>query len=341
MHPKKSARFGALRLNARSRIVGKSSHKSQHWIPRSYLRAWTDPASPAGQKPFVHVYSKDGGTHRIKAPDNLFSATDLYTIKLPDGGRDLRLEHGLADLESGFALLRKDFLLERRKLSAQRHIKFMVFVAAMHARTPTFNDHHMRFWKEVQSKGEQMERWIKTATPEEKQRAASVSLPSSQDRPSMSMEDVRKITENPMRFTLGFVGAELPHLIRMRSTILCTDSDPGFITSDAPVIWFDPDWYKKPPIYRSPSLSDPRLEITLPISPNQMLLLTHPQDDEGVQPIQYLDVSETVVVEANRRLRFQSDKEFVASRAFIDPRWFERGTPPPDTWGARQDPEPK
>jgi hypothetical protein len=188
MRPKKSACFG----------MSKSAHKSQHWIPRSYLRAWIDPASPAGQEPFVHVYSKDGGSHRKKAPENLFSATNLYTIKLPDGGRDLRLEHGLADLESGFALLRRDFLRERRKLPALRRVKFMAFVAA-HARTPSFSEHHMRFWRDVQSQGERMERWIETATPQQKQRAASVSFPSSQDGPSLSMENVRQITENPMQ----------------------------------------------------------------------------------------------------------------------------------------------
>jgi hypothetical protein len=44
-----------------------------------------------------------------------------------------------------------------------------------------------------------MERWIETATPQQKQRAASVSFPSSQDGPSLSMENVRQITENPMQ----------------------------------------------------------------------------------------------------------------------------------------------
>jgi hypothetical protein len=298
------------------------------------LRAWTDPDSPADQQPFVHVFSKDGSWHRKKAPSNLFAATDLYTINLPDGGRDLRLEHGLADLESGFALLRKDFLAARRKLSAQRHVKLMAFVAAMHARTPSFSDHHMKFWNDVRLQGERMERWLKTAPPEEKQRAARESFSSPQDRPSISMEDVRRITQNPMQYTLGFVGAELPHLIRMRCTILCTESDPGFITSDAPVIWFDPDWYKKHPIYRSPSLSDPLLEITMPISPNQLLLLNHLPKVGSLKPIQYFDVPETVVVEANRQLRFQSDKDFVVRRGVVDPKWFDPGTPPPDTWEA-------
>jgi hypothetical protein len=283
----------------------------------------------------VHVFSRDGITHRRKAPINLFSETDLYTIKLPDGGRDLRFEHGLADLESGFALLRDDFLLARRKIPSRRHLKFMAFVAAMHARTPSFRDHQIKFWQDIQAQGERMERWMKAATPEEKQRAASASLPpSSRDRPSISMDHVRQITESPMQYALGFVAAELPILVQMRATILCTESDPGFITADAPVVWFDPEAYKKPPMFRSPSFSDPRLEITLPISPNQLLLLNHPESAEASSLIRYIDVSENIVADVNRRLCFCCDKDFVVRRAATDPRWFERGVPAPDSWEA-------
>jgi Protein of unknown function (DUF4238) len=81
------------------------SHKSQHWIPRSYLRAWADPVAPDRHEPFVHVFSKDGKEHRKKAPVNVFAETDLYTIKLPDAGRDLRLEHGLSDLDGSYPII--------------------------------------------------------------------------------------------------------------------------------------------------------------------------------------------------------------------------------------------
>ena len=178
MRPKKSACFGMSKWAPLNPSIGYHDHTCGHGFIQQ---------SPAGQEPFVHVYSKDGGSHRKKAPEDLFSATNLYTIKLPDGGRDLRLEHGLADLESGFALLRRDFLRERRKLPALRRVKFMAFVAARHARTPSFSEHHMRFWRDVQSQGERMERWIETATPQQKQRAASVSFPSSQRR-SLSVD---------------------------------------------------------------------------------------------------------------------------------------------------------
>ncbi len=170
--------------------------------------------------------------------------------------------------------------------------------------------------------------------PEEKQRAVSMSLPSSPDRPSMSMDDVRQITERPMQHALRFVVAELPFLVQMRSSILCTESDPGFITADMPVVWFNPEGHRKPPIFRSPSLSDPRLEITLPISPNQLLVLTHPGSAEASSSRRYINVPENAVAEANRRQCFFCDKDFVVRRDAIDPRWFERGVPLADSWEA-------
>ncbi len=97
------------------------SHKDQHWIPQSYLAAWTDPDVPAGHTPFVHVFSRDGSRERCKAPTNIFKETDLYTIIMPDGTRDLQLERGLTGLEQAFCKIRRDFLDHRRSLPTVRH----------------------------------------------------------------------------------------------------------------------------------------------------------------------------------------------------------------------------
>ena len=120
---------------------------------------------------------------------------------------------------------------------------------------------------------EDLEKRSKTAGPEEL--AAMSSPPSADARQSMTLDDVRHVTSSPMEHTLGpYFAAELPHLLNMRCTVLCTPSDPGFITSDAPVVWFSPEWHKKPPMFQSPSLSDPLLEISMPVSPSQMLILS-------------------------------------------------------------------
>ena len=83
------------------------SHKGQHSVPRSYLAAWEDPDTPPNHEPFVHVFTKDGSGHRTKAPANIFRETDMYTVKLPDGQRDLHFEHGLCQIEQGFFISTK------------------------------------------------------------------------------------------------------------------------------------------------------------------------------------------------------------------------------------------
>jgi hypothetical protein len=307
------------------------SHKAQHWVPKCYLRAWVDLNRPTNYEPYVHVFSKDGGTSRKKSPENLFTETDLYTIRLPDGARDLRLEHGLCGLEASFSEIRRDYLTGRKHVSLPRYLKRLAFVAAMHSRTPSRRDHFMGFWSEVLQMGEEIERQMKVATPEERRRVASFAAPGS-DRPAMSLDDVREIRASPMRHTLGpLMAAELPLLTRLRCFVLCSASEIGFITSDAPVVWFDPEWHRKPPLYRSASFSDPRLEITLPLSPMQMLVLKHGEANTQ-RLVEYVEVPDKAVTELNRRTRFQCDKEFIVRIQRTEPRWFEQGTMPADAW---------
>lgn len=304
------------------------SHKSQHWIPQSYLAAWTDPDVLEDHIPFVHLYARDGSRERRKAPTNIFKETDLYTIKMPDGTRNLRLERGLKGLEQSFCTVRRDFLDHRRSLPPSRHEKLVTFVAAMHVRTPVMRDHHGEFWRDLRSLCEEMMTSIKTHTLDEKRRIASQTIPSSDESRGLSYEQVVKLAENPMQSLLEpFIRAEAPKLVLMHETILCTDNDPGFITSDAPVVWFDPDWYKRPPRDQSPAFSCSKLEITMPISPHQLLLLTH-----GDTGLTYLDVPKLVVSEINRRTRFECDKEFVVRRSYQEPYWFEVGEIPDNAW---------
>jgi hypothetical protein len=308
------------------------SHKAQHWIPKCYLRAWADPNVPAGHKPYVHVFSKDGTTSRKKSPENLFTETDLYTIQLPDGGRDLRLEHGLCGLETSFSAIRRDFLDRRKHLPLPRYLKLMAFVAAMHSRTPSRRNHWIGFWNEVIEEGERVERHMKSASPEERRRASATSLPSRDNRRSMSLDDVRKITASPMEHTLGpHIAAEFPLLMQMKCFVLYGASSTGFITSDAPVVWFDPGWHRKPPLFRSPSFSDPALEITFPVSPDQMLFFMHGEMNPE-RPVEYREIAENDITELNRRTRFRCDKEFVARTQSIEPHWFDQGALPADAW---------
>ena len=66
-----------------------NKYKKQHFVPQCYTKAWHDPAAPAGPKmsPYVWVFDRDGANPKRKAPANLFTENDIYTIKSEDGER--------------------------------------------------------------------------------------------------------------------------------------------------------------------------------------------------------------------------------------------------------------
>jgi len=86
----------------------RKTHKGQHFVAESYLKAWCDPDCPSNHEPYVWRFDKDGTNPTKRAPKNLFKETDFYTIEKADGTRDLRLEHGLSELESKFAQIRRN-----------------------------------------------------------------------------------------------------------------------------------------------------------------------------------------------------------------------------------------
>lgn len=96
-----------------------------------------------------------------------------------------------------------------------------------------------------------------------------MSIPSSRnDNESLDYEQVKELHENPLQNMLSvLITSMTPILTKLNMAMLCTNNSPGFITSDYPCVWFDPEAYRKPPLSRDPGLSDPTLEISFPISP--------------------------------------------------------------------------
>jgi Protein of unknown function (DUF4238) len=109
------------------------THKGQHFVPESYLKAWCDPACPPDHNPYVWIFDREGNNPRRRAPSNIFKETDFYTIENADGTRDLRLEHGLSGLESRFAQIRRDKLDQRLPLEDEERTCLALFVAAAHS----------------------------------------------------------------------------------------------------------------------------------------------------------------------------------------------------------------
>lgn len=187
-------------LEVKADLAKGKTHKDQHWIPTSYLAAWCDPNCPANYTPYVNRITKDGKENDRRAPSNIFTEKDIYTITTPEGHRDLRLEHGLGGLETAFAGIRKRFIQQLKPLPEIPYLKLLGFVAAMHVRTPSMRDHHGRFWSELIERGEGLEKRMAKATIEEKKAASGISSPAG--RKSMTLDDVRNVAAAPMQHIL-------------------------------------------------------------------------------------------------------------------------------------------
>jgi hypothetical protein len=75
------------------------------------------------------------------------------------------------------------------------------------------------------------------------------------------------------KILLPMVTSMTPLRCKLDMAFFETDDEIGFITSDHPCVWTDPQGYKRPPLYREPALMYKTIELTMPISPRHCVLL--------------------------------------------------------------------
>jgi hypothetical protein len=305
-------------------------HSDQHFVPNSYLKPWRDPETPSGQEPWVWRFSKNGDEARRKAPKNIFTETDIYTVTAADGSRDLTLEHGLSQLENDYCAIRAK-LLAHEQLTSAEHLSLCVFTAAMKARSKAQRDHQGGQWGEVFEMMRSMNEQFKNSTPDQLDALSRMSAPPS-GGPSLSFDDVKRIVEQPMGALLApTISAVAPILHTMDMGLVSNSNPQGFITSDNPCIWYDPELVRMPPFYRHPSLMSPTIEVILPIAPSHMLLFNR----RGFDSI--FVAPDDVVQFYNRASRFHADVYFVTNCHTTKPFWFQQEELPDDAWERRHE----
>lgn len=96
-----------------------------------------------------------------------------------------------------------------------------------------------------------------------------------------------------------------------------TAKTPGFITSDEPVVWFDPASHKRPPMFQGPALMCDTIEISMSISPTRMLFFGR-QNAHWAEHVDLdaLDLNERPLNDLNRR-----KQKVVVSRNEFRPIW--------------------
>jgi hypothetical protein len=279
----------------------------------------------------VWVFDKGTREGKKRAPKNIFREPHLYSFPAGAPNR-YDLETKLSQLEGKFRRIRDERLAKHKPLSTTDFVSFMAFVAAMHSRTPRMRDHHQEQWRHALDMMEDLDAAMKRATPAEREAQARMPrLPGSTSGPSLNIAQVRSMVAYPMlSMFYPFFAAELKGYCKMQMTVLCTTPASPFITSDAPVAWFDPRVQGRQGIYAAVGLRNATVEVTMPLSPRQLLLLTW----RAPGPEMYVDIQDGVVQELNRRALAFSDKQFVSCNSSTHDRWFDPNADPP--WAAKQ-----
>lgn len=161
-----------------------------------------------------------------------------------------------------------------------------------------------------------MEEHLASMSPEQAAALPPV-VPPTDD--SVSMEDVEQIVAQPVQTSLvPAIETTSPIMAEMNLTLIWTRDEQGFITSDAPCVFFDPEVHSRPFPYNSIGFGYKTLEISLPLAPNVCGLFTWQE-----LPAR-MDVTGPAVGELNRRTRFMCHEEFVNWRDEVDQYWFDR-----------------
>jgi hypothetical protein len=304
-------------------------YSKQHFIPQCYTKPWCDPASFGPRiSPYVWQFDRAGANSRRKAPANLFTETDIYTIEGVDGERDLRLEHGFQELEDKFTRIRNSRFGRNEWPDDEQMDWVIAFVATAHGRTVDFRDFHQEQWGNIRHRMEAMQTALDNASPEQQKAFRRMEPFTDSKSKGMSIEDVRRIEERPIHELLApTLHNVLPIYARMYKAILCTDDPIGFVTTDSPVTWYNPEAYKLPPLYRNPGLARRTIEVTLPISPSQCLLITHNPEQSG-----YFKVDQDTLDMLNRRHIAFCYESFIVRKNEVRPNWFEMPELPDDAW---------
>ena len=273
----------------------KNKPTKQHYIPKCYLREFVDPNTPQGQEPYVWVFDKGKRSGRKKAPSNLFTETDLYTLRLRSGEKDYAIEETLSRLEGKYADIFSSKIKNHIPLNEEDHIYLCAFVSVMLQRTLRHRDNVERFFDELISHAEAIEKHLE---PKETER-------------------LKKFKQNTHKLGVLKTLPDITELLtKMGMAFLCAPKRIKFLTSDDPCNLFNPDlqWQR----LESPGLAQKNIQVTLPLSPEILLCMSW-SNLRG-----YIKWDDNWTNESNRLIVGKCYNYYVSNNSKIKWRWLRR-----------------
>jgi hypothetical protein len=272
--------------------------KNQHIIPRCYLKQFVDPNTPANHEPYVWIFERGTRKGKRKAPKNILTGTDFYTLQLRGGDKDYTLEKTLSQIESEYAAVFDKKIRHRIPLDDYEHVVLCVFIAAMLQRTTKQKENIENFIDQVIERIEELEK------------SHGISPKTSREW-KQGREDAHKIS------LIKSIPRVTEILTKMNVAFLCATNENSFITSDAPCVMFNSQlqWQRS----YSPGLGQKHVELRMPLSPQVAVCFSWVNNVRG-----YLEIGKDRIHEINRSTFAYSHEYFIARSSRVKRRWFRR-----------------
>ena len=258
--------------------------KRHHYIPKSYLKFFCD---EAGQ---VRVYRKDDPCKVIQlSPDNTGFHKYYYSQPRPDGGKDHNaLEDCFSQIEDKWPGIVDQ--LHRRENINNSLVDIFQFMALQRARVPASRDAIEKIYAErVMATARRLDKAGKLPPK-------PVGFENLLDHVEVSIDPHQSI--HAMMTVIKGFGQVFD---RIGFCALHNKTEVPFLTSDNPVIWFDPsvkDSDLQPYVLRP----DGPIVLLFPVSPSLVIYGDSPMRDQfASEGLGVADLSDTGLVEAINR----------------------------------------
>lgn len=272
--------------------------KKHHYVPEAYLKFFKNKEGK------ICIYRKDSPEKEIfMTPENTAFHKYYYSQPIPSGGRDNILEDSFGKLEEKWPPL-VDKLINKDNINSDLETLFN-FTILQRVRVPAARDAFEKSYAEM----------VRATAMQLKKQGE---LPSSSASLPEEIIDTMLISIDPHKSIHSMVEAIKPigELFgKMGFVALHNKTDIDFITSDNPVIWFDPT---VPPNKLQPYRLRPEGPVILffPISPKVLLVGdTRKKEDFSELGLEHFDLAKTNFVRTVNRevVRFSYDAVFAQS----------------------------
>lgn len=270
---------------------------NQHWVPRSYLKAWCDPSTPDGA--YLWVSPKDRSTAPVRrSPKKAFTSRDMNTMRKGEQ-RNLSLETMFHSIETNFGNVKDKIASGTQPIESDLQA-VVDFVAAQLVRTPKFRGS-----------------WRFAAQGDHEAQLATLTDPLERT----AIEDtLANIVGNSSQILSFYALSEALRLLgKMRMRLYKSTGDMEFITSDSPCCVVE---YRDSIASIFECLESPTSNVTVPLCPSVVAIFDHSSEPDEMTE---LLPNHPIVHEINAMIWNGAVERVVLARQTLRPEWFSEG----------------